>query len=229
MDYQGSELEVFANASNWKAYWSARLTAFVNGRVAEVGAGIGANVTPLFNNSISEWTAVEPDADMAARIQASTAQPVSVITGTIRDLQGQYDTLLYIDVLEHIEDDRQELAAAADRLAPGGHLVVLAPAYQFLFSPFDQAIGHYRRYNMDSMKALTPAGTAVVHAEYLDSVGLLASIANRYLLKDDSPGPRQVSFWDRVMVPLSRVMDRLLFGKIGKTLIIIWRKDTHHE
>ena len=66
--------------------------------------------------------------------------------------------MLYIDVLEHIEHDLDELARAASHLAPGGHLVVLAPAHQALFSDFDRAIGHYRRYNRAGLQKLAPAG-----------------------------------------------------------------------
>src|SRR5260370_30792037 len=90
--------------------------------------------------------------------------------GTLRNVAAAslYDTILYLDVLEHIADDAAELAAAANHLAPGGHLVVLGPAHQFLFSAFDEAIGHYRRYNSRRLAALTPIGCTLQPCCMLD-------------------------------------------------------------
>lgn len=65
---------------------------------------------------------------------------------------SRFDTILYIDVLEHIADDRAELVEAARRLNPGGYLVVLSPAHQWLFTAFDAAIGHVRRYTAKSLR-----------------------------------------------------------------------------
>ena len=89
---------------------------------------------------------------------------VELLTGTIADILDRpqrFDAVLYIDVLEHIEDDRGELERATRLLREGGYLIVLSPAHQWLFSPFDEAIGHFRRYDRRSLGALQPAGTAL--------------------------------------------------------------------
>lgn len=57
-------------------------------------------------------------------------------------------------MLEHIEADAAEMNKAAALLNPGGHIIVLSPAFQFLYNPFDKAIGHYRRYNKRMLKKL---------------------------------------------------------------------------
>src|SRR5262249_21436916 len=135
--------------------------------------------------------------------------PLEVRTGTLASLDQTeiFNTILYIDVLEHIKDDSAELARAAEHLAPGGHLVVLSPAHSWLFSRFDQAIGHFRRYTAKALEALTPAKLRVVKSYYLDSVGLLASAANRLLLAQSLPTARQIHCWDNFMVPCSRILD----------------------
>ena len=76
--------------------------------------------------------------------------------GTTGDLapDEMFDTALYIDVLEHIEDDTAEVARVCRHLAPGGHLIVLVPAHQALYTPFDAAIGHFRRYTMRQLLAV---------------------------------------------------------------------------
>jgi SAM-dependent methyltransferase len=149
-----------------------------------------------------------------------------VVCGNIRDLPAEspFETILYIDVLEHIEDDRGELEQAALRLAPGGHLVVLAPAYQTLFSDFDAAIGHHRRYSRDALIALAPPQTKLARAFYLDSVGVLLSIANRFLLRRSMPTAASIALWDRAIVPLSRLFDRLVGFNVGRSVVIVWSK-----
>ena len=153
--YIGSELELFATARTWKTYVARRLQPFIGRRVLEIGAGIGSNIPFLWNRSVSEWTAVEPDASQAQQIHTVMVEhhmtmPSRIVTGTLSAIEPteQFETILYIDVLEHIEDDASELARAASHLAFGGNLVVLVPAHQFLFSAFDAAIGHYRRYDL---------------------------------------------------------------------------------
>jgi SAM-dependent methyltransferase len=224
VDYQGSELEIFAGAERWKDYWASRILPFVSGSVLDVGAGIGSNIAPLYSAPVRSWCALEPDAELASRIDIETGFPLEVRTGTLDTVTGTFDTILYLDVLEHIEDDLAELTRAAEHLAPGGNLIVLAPAHQYLFSAFDQAIGHHRRYNLETLAAIAPAGLQQVRAEYLDSLGMLASMANRFLLHESSPGQRQIEFWDRILVPLSRLIDRVLLGRLGKSVIMIWQK-----
>ncbi len=219
--YPGTELGVFKDAVNWKRYWSHRLAPYVRGQVLEVGAGMGGTRGLFSSNQIKHWHALEPDADLASHIRAS--QDLEVTVGTTAVISGSFDTLLYIDVLEHIEADAEELQRAASLLNPGGHLVTLSPAHQWLYSDFDKAIGHHRRYNRETITAISPAGTTLVGIEYLDSVGVLASLGSRLMRSE--PTPRRVRFWDRLMVPVSRLTDVLTLHKLGKSIIAIWRKD----
>ena len=150
------------------------------------------------------------------------------MVGTLDQVQdlAPFDTLLYMDVLEHIEDDRAEVARAAARLVPGGHLIVLSPAHPFLYTPFDKAIGHFRRYTKKSLREAAPAdaGLELVRLSYLDTVGLLASLGNRLVLKSAMPNPRQIALWDRVMVRMSRLVDPVLGYTLGKSVLGVWRK-----
>jgi SAM-dependent methyltransferase len=223
--YPGTELDVFAEASNWKAYWATRIRRWVRGDVLEAGAGIGANTAMLQNADVRSWICLEPDARLAATAAAALAEipRCSVRQGAIASLGDErFDTILYIDVLEHIADDCGELAAASRLLRPGGHIVVLAPAHQFLFSEFDRAIGHYRRYNRESLRACSPPGCALAAIFYLDSVGILPSLGNRTLLRSGSPTAMQIEIWDKFMVPVSRVLDPLLGYRFGKTICGVW-------
>ena len=231
--YAGTELDLFAQALNWKRYIHIQLGPFIRGDVLEVGAGIGGTTQVLCTGRETGWTCLEPDAELARQLvealkdnmSLDRAQP-AVIVGTISDLSGsrKYDTILYIDVIEHIENDARELAVSGQMLNGGGHLVVLSPAHQWLVSPFDKKIGHLRRYSRSSLKRLSPPGTTLMRLRYLDSVGLLASLGNRLLLKSSMPTLQQIRTWNGLMVPCSRILDRLLCYTLGKTVIAVCRR-----
>ena len=148
------------------------------------------------------------------------------MVGTLETLKNapSFDTIVYIDVLEHIEDDRGELARAAELLVPGGHVIVLSPAHNWLYTPFDKVIGHYRRYSRPALRALAPGALKLVRMDYLDSVGLLASLANRLILHQSMPTHRQIAVWDKGMVRLSRLLDPVLGDNVGKSVLGIWKR-----
>ena len=229
--YLGAELDVFARARNWKRYLATQMAPFVCGDVLEVGAGIGATTQALALLPRNTWTCLEPAAGLAERLNAAVRamvglSPSSVVIGALRDLPSaaNYDCILYIDVLEHVEKDHAEVAAALPLLRSGGRLIVLCPAHNWLYTPFDQAIGHYRRYNRHTFQSLQPPSARLVRLRYLDSVGLGASLGNRLFLRTASPTEAQVRFWDRVLVRASVLLDPLLGYRVGKSILGVWRK-----
>jgi hypothetical protein len=232
--YIGDELDVFSAAKNWKSYLRRQIGPHLGREVMEVGAGFGGTTKFLCNGDFDRWVCLEPDVGLADRIavsirSGSLPRCCQVEVGTLggRDAHEQFDTLLYIDVLEHIEDDKGELARAISHLRFGGSLVVLSPAHQWLFSEFDRAIGHFRRYTRRNLRAISPPGSQIDRLIYLDCVGLLASLANRVLLKSGTPTRGQIAFWDGIMVPLSRRLDTVTLNCVGKSVLSIWRKTDH--
>ena len=225
--YPGTELEIFRQARRWKAYWRSSIARYVRGAVLEPGAGIGANTEALAGLGCQSWLCLEPDPALAAQIVPPSPRH-HVMVGTSADLSGhRFDTILYLDVLEHVRDDRDELARAAELLNPGGSLVVLAPAHDSLFTPFDRAVGHFRRYDRRSLRDVAPSTLNEHMLVYLDSCGLLASAGNRFLLESAMPSERQVLAWDTFLVPCSRWLDRLTFGRVGKSILGVWIKAEH--
>ena len=228
-NYVGNELEIFKHAKNWKTYYKSVITPFLGERILEVGAGIGATTVILHNESIKEWVCLEPDINLKnvidERIQAHTLPPnCKTRLGTVQSLKKDetFDTILYIDVVEHIEQDGFELNDASEHLNPGGSLIVLSPAHQWLFTPFDQAIGHYRRYSKESLLALSPVKCKLEKLVYLDSVGMFLSLANRLLLQQSMPTVNQIKFWDSWIVPISKKIDAMLRFSVGKSVLGIW-------
>jgi ubiquinone/menaquinone biosynthesis C-methylase UbiE len=228
--YIGAELPIFAKAVHWKRYVARLLRPYLKGNVLEVGAGLGANTTVFCGSETSRWLCLEPDASLAALLhnRFPSTPPLEVRCGTTADLRPEaetYDAVLYCDVLEHIQDDRAELERAARLLRPGGALIVVAPAHMILFSDFDAAIGHFRRYTKSTLAAIAPPGASLRTLRYLDAAGLVASAGNRLFLRQSRPTVRQVLFWDRCLVPVSRMLDPMLLYSLGKSLLAVWTKD----
>ncbi len=227
LGYVGSELDLFAGVHHWKSYWADQIRPFLAGDVLEVGAGIGSNAGYLRHAGTGRHVCLEPDSKLAAKIrEGHQAFPCDVVCGTLRSLREEpsFETIVYVDVLEHVEDDRAELVHASRLLKPGGRVIVVAPAHDWLFTPFDAAIGHYRRYDRRMIRAISPAELELEVCRYLDAIGMILSGANRLLLRQSLPTARQLRFWDSVIVPLSRGLDPVLFHAFGKSILAVWRK-----
>lgn len=225
MDYQGNELRLFKNARTWKNYFSKQILPFVSGDVLEVGAGIGGNTKLLKNSKVKSWTALEPDLNFCNELK-DKFKDVNIINGTIDSIGNKYyDTILYIDVLEHIEEDHIEFNKAVERLKKDGHLIILCPAHDFLFSPFDHSVGHFRRYNKKMFHSFKNDRTNLQSIKYLDSFGLSLSLINSKLLKSSMPTKKQIQFWDKVIVPISKIFDPILNYSQGKSILGVWEKN----
>jgi SAM-dependent methyltransferase len=234
-EYEGDELSLFSHALRWKRYFSSKLSPHILGDVLEVGAGSGGTTSFLVNSEVQSWTRLEPDPKLFEQLATMisinrsgfTPQeiPAHNVCGTLAmiDPSKRFDTIIYIDVLEHIEDDRSEIDTAARYLKPGGKIIGLCPAHNSLYSPFDRSIGHFRRYDRQLMTLATPSSVDLIKCFYLDSVGLIASLANKMFLRQSLPTLAQIRTWDRLMVPLSRVVDILTCYRLGKSIVGIWR------
>ena len=230
--YIGGELDLFALAKNWKRYIKKEVSSYTTGDVLEVGAGIGATTLALHDGTARRWVCLEPDKTLALRLKArliscrSGSSTTNVVVGSLRTFSDDpsFDCILYIDVLEHIENDRAEIEAAARLVRQSGHIVILSPAHHWLFSEFDKSIGHLRRYNRTELRSMIPTGWFEEKLVYMDSVGMLLSLGNVVGLRQSMPTRRQILIWDRVCVPASRLFDRLFHGTVGKSVLAVWRK-----
>jgi SAM-dependent methyltransferase len=231
-NYIGTELDVFKEAVQWKGYYSSFFRDLFAGRdILEVGAGIGGTTNALRTGAERSWTCLEPDRNfidiLSEKFRGENS--IEVVHGTLESsrlaaLGRSFDVVLYIDVLEHVEDDASELSRAASVLKPGGKVVVLSPSGPWLYSEFDKAVGHVRRYTKKTLRAAVPQSLREDRLVYLDSCGCVLSLANRLLLKQGEPSLKQIKFWDNRIIPISRIVDPILRYSFGKSVLGIWEK-----
>jgi SAM-dependent methyltransferase len=226
MNYPGKELEIFDKANFWRRYLFFLIQKFIGKDVLEVGAGIGS-FTKTYYNKNKNITLSEIDDSNFKSIKNifSNKENVNVTNSLIGDVKKTFDTILYLSVLEHIEDDKNEISMALDRLKYNGYLVICVPAHNYMYSNFDKEIGHFRRYNINFFKELNLKNTILKKCYFFDSIGYLLYFVNKIFFKKEVyPSKFKIFIWDKIFVPFSYIIDFFSLYKFGKNIICVIQK-----
>jgi SAM-dependent methyltransferase len=134
----------------------------------------------------------------------------------------QYDSIVMLNVLEHIEDDVAALSALRAALVPGGRLLLYVPAFMLLYSEQDRAIGHFRRYRKRSLRQLmVEAGFEVLEDRYVNSIGALGWFLYCRLLRRRASDQIAVSTCDRIVIPIVRRLERRIRPPFGLSIFAV--------
>ena len=192
--------------------------------VLEVGAGLGEFAAQLTGLDRLVVTDVDPGAVEMLKARFPEAEVDLFDLAAAPRLAWPVDTALAINVLEHFEDDAGVLAQLARSVVPGGTIVVWVPAHQSLFSEFDRRVGHVRRYTPASLRRT--ADRAGLGCELVRSVNLLGGLAWWAAMRAggaEKPNTGAVGLYDRLLVPATRVVDRVLPIKFGQSVLGVLR------
>ncbi|MDB4950111.1 MAG: hypothetical protein JWM27_2760 [Gemmatimonadetes bacterium] len=220
-----------AHAVRYHRWIVGELAPYLGRDVLEVGAGSGNVAELLLEHGVGSLTAVEPSGGMfrLLRERIGGDPRATVLRGRLAEvaggMQGGFDSAVYLNVLEHVDDDRAELRQAFSALRPGGHLCIFVPALQWLYGRLDEEVGHLRRYGRGELRgAVQSAGFRVVRLRYFDAAGVLPWLLYVRLLRRELTAPA-VSLYDRWIVPFTRAVERRVPPPIGKNLLCIARRD----
>jgi len=230
-NYEGRDLEVLADTSNYQAWIMGILGDHVRGRVIEYGSGTGTFTRRLLPHATS-LVAVEPSRNLIAalRTRLGSHDNVEVCGETLeahvaRQNDRSCDTIVMINVLEHIEDDRAALQNLVRMLRPGGSLLLFVPALRLLMSELDRVHGHFRRYQRPELEAKVGAtGAVVAHCRYFDALGVAPWFILNTVMGSTTFNPSLVRINDRYVVPLTKALESLVRMPFGKNLILVARK-----
>jgi SAM-dependent methyltransferase len=137
---------------------------------------------------------------------------------------GRFETVVAINVIEHIRDDQAAIQNCYKLLKPEGRIVLLVPAYQALYNSFDRDLGHFRRYTRKSLVLLLEAnGFRVIHSRYFNFAGLVGWLLSGHLLRYKSIPSGQLRLFNR-LVPLFRWFDWITFRQVGVSVIAVGEK-----
>ena len=228
MKYPGAELDNFDKATIWRKYIFFQIKKFIKGNVLEVGAGIGS-FTNNYKNLPNKITISEIDQENLSLIKKKFKDANINFTGDLtKNIKRNFDTIMYLNVLEHIEDDTKEINEAFQKLNPGGFLVILVPAHNNLYSEFDKAIGHFRRYEIKYFRNLKVNNSKLIKLNFLDSAGYFLYYINKIFFKKEVyPSKLKIYIWDKFFTPITFILDKILFYKFGKNILyVIQKSDT---
>lgn len=202
-----------------------RLRRWVGRRVLEIGSGIGNLSAFLLDADRLVLTDTREEYLDRLRTRFANHPNVAVsrlfLPTELGAVAGQqFDSIICLNVLEHVEDDSSSLHAMHRLLAPGGRLILLVPALPALYGTIDKALGHYRRYQRAPLTSLLQAtGFKVAHIEYFNLAGVPGWwFAGRVLRRQTIPAA-SLKLYD-ALVPLFR-LERLLPWRVGQSLIAI--------
>ena len=131
--------------------------------------------------------------------------------------------IIYFDVLENILDDKEELQQATFYLEPWVNLIIYHLFFQFLYSPFDKAIDHYIR-DKKTLGIISPWNCKIVKSNYFDSIGFLSHLMNKLFLSRSKPSISHTNFWDKKIIPLSYLFEKLFLNSLEEVYILFEKK-----
>jgi SAM-dependent methyltransferase len=227
-DTEDFEFAALERAENYRKAVLREFSEWLRGDVLEIGAGIGQFTAPLSRlPGVKQVTALEPEARFAKEFRRLHPE-IALVEGTIAAAPARtdWDAMLSINVLEHIDADEAELGIYARKLsARRGHLCLFVPARPELQAPIDMAFGHFRRYKHPELKRkMERAGFEIVRLEYFNLVGYFAWWWSFCVLKRNHFDAGSVAIFDRYIFPWTHAIEaHVMRPPFGQSLLAVGR------
>tara|TARA_B100000029_G_C17603580_1_gene966591 strand:- start:1051 stop:1743 length:693 start_codon:yes stop_codon:yes gene_type:complete len=227
MKYPGQELEIFDKANIWRKYIHVLIKYYFKDNFLEVGAGIGS-FTENYYKDIKNIVLTDLDEKniTVLREKFSHEKNIKIENKKINEIEGKFNTIIYLNVLEHIEEDLLEINSALEKLNAGGHLIIIVPAHQKLYSNFDKAVGHCRRYDINFFRLKKFENAKIQKLLFLDLLGYILYFFNKTFYKNEVyPSKFKIFLWDKIFSPITIVLDFFTRYKFGKNILCVYKKD----
>lgn len=222
-------LHRMAALDRYNAFLFEQIRDAVGQRILEVGAGTGNLTRFLLDRDAVVATDVDPRYTELLERRFERSANVSVASFDLAApappalAERRFDTILCLNVLEHVADDRGALGRLRALLESGGRLVLLVPAHRRLFGSIDRAIGHFRRYERAELERLLEnAGFRVERLFHVNATSIPGWYLNGRILRRASVPGMQARLADR-LVPLYR-LERRLDLRFGLSMIAFARR-----
>jgi len=235
-DPAGQEtLEIFAETDHFNRWMFENLSPYCRDNILETGSGIG-NISALLLERFNFVCLSDLRSAYCQLLRERFSENNKLKNVFVLDLgeqqiekkypeyMGAFDTVLSSNVVEHVADEYMAFQNCRKLLKAGGRLVILVPAYNWLFNSFDSELGHYRRYTRKSLKKLfTQHGFEVVHAQYFNAVGILGWWFSGSVMRKKILPKNQLTLYNK-LIPFIRLMDKLLLNQAGLSVIVAGEK-----
>ena len=233
--YAADDLETMQEAKRYSAHLFNLFRDHVGKRVLEVGSGIGTMTRPLAD-AADVVVGLEPNANCVSRLEdAMRGHPRFTLRACHLEecdrsemAAYQFDTVVCVNVLEHIEDDAAALRTFRDVIVPKGRVLIFVPAVQAAYGPLDAELGHHRRYSKPTLaKAFRDAGLDLLTLRYTNPIGLAGWMYNAHISKSTAHSLTQVKLFETLVAPWALPLERLVPPPIGLSVFAVGRARLH--
>jgi len=223
---QHDVLVALAECRNHRKWFAKFARPYLGPDPIEIGTGLGDYALEWIPD-VERYTATEADPALFAGLEILMAPYPNVVVRQLTLPSGErasHSCLMSYNVLEHIGDDVGALRSMGALVRPGGHVILVCPAFPFAMSQVDIATGHVRRYTKRSMRAaLAESGLQAVSVRYANSLGLICYYVFTSLLGKAPAKGQTMLFYDRVVVPVVRSLERVIRPPFGQSVLAIAR------
>jgi len=235
-DIEGlATLESIANADKLNGWMYSHVAKYASGKVLEIGSGIG-NISKFFITNNWDITLSDIRDQYCQKLKEKFEGHANLrdvlnldlvhenFDKKYASLLNSFDFIFALNVVEHIEEHQTALRNANKLLTDNGKLFILVPAYQSLYNQFDKELYHFRRYTAKSLKAtFKQAGLTPKKSHYFNAAGIPGWVLYGGILKHKIIPSSQMKLFNK-LVPIFKLVDRLVLNKIGLSVITIAEK-----
>lgn len=225
-------LDAISFAPRFNKYMYATIARHCSGKILEIGSGIG-NISKHFVEDKQDISLTDLRDNYLHTLHKNFPEYSNSIfkldiahsefDNRYASMFEKYDTVFALNVVEHIENDREAISNIKKLIKPGGKIIILVPAFQSLYNSFDKALEHYRRYTKKDLVALISSQFTVIHSQYFNVFGILGWFVSGQLLKKKTIPRNQMELYDNLIL-VSKALDKLVFNSIGLSVIAVGEK-----
>ena len=219
-----------ARAKNYLAWQSRLIVPELGRRVVEVGCGLGNFTERLLDRDVIVALDIEPQCIQRLERRFPNQKNLHTFVGETSSemftglARFRPDSCLCVNVLEHIEDDREALMRMASILEPRGVIVLWVPAFPALYGAVDRNLGHFRRYRRSSIERLaSDTGLNLRKIRYVNLAGFFAWWMNSHILRRQALSQLQIDVFDRCIAPVFSRLERIP-PPFGQSLFAVLQK-----
>jgi 2-polyprenyl-3-methyl-5-hydroxy-6-metoxy-1,4-benzoquinol methylase len=231
VDIEGhNTLSIVLKADKLNEWMYDTIKPYCKGKILEIGSGIGT-ISSFFIRSNSDITLSDLRSNYCEILRNKFSKDVLEIDLADPDfdvkyyfLLGKFDTIFSLNVVEHIENDVQAIANCKKLLKDKGVLIILVPAYQWLFCDLDRELEHFRRYTKKKIELLFVENKMkITKTFYFNLAGIFAWFFSGKILRNKNIPEGQMGLFN-FLVPVFKVADKMILQKVGLSVISVVSK-----
>jgi phospholipid N-methyltransferase len=228
------DLNILARSNNYLSLQFKKIEKHLGKRILEIGAGIGNHTDKIIKRKPELLIALEKEDSFCKVLDKKFNGQINVLRADLQDIESysdqlkimEIDTIIAINVLEHIPQDINCLRSLADILSKKGRLILIVPAFQFLYSNLDSKYGHYRRYSKNIFTLYAnKLNLTIIENDYFNMVGWIAWLVSAKIFRADKMSSRGMFLLNKIYTLQNILEEKLPFNCFGLSLIGVFEKN----